>query len=320
MIVLAGDIGGTNTRLALFDGDRLLHREAWHTADLDGLEGAVEALLRAAGVRPLAACFGVAGPVTGGFARLTNVGWSIDADRLAARFGFPACLVNDFHAQAAAVTAFGPEDVERLGGGAAVAGAPIALLGPGTGLGEAVIVPLAGGRYRILPTEGGHARFAPRDEREIGLLRFLWEQHPDHVSVERVLSGPGLVAIYDHLRGDAPRHRDMAREDPAAVVTRLALAGECAICAETLEIFVGVLGDEAANLALKTGARGGVFIGGGIAPRILGLLREGGLRAAFVDKGRFREWLEAIPLAVVTHPDAGLLGARLEALALAAAR
>ncbi len=316
MIVLAGDIGGTNTRLALFEDARPLDMQVWPSVELDGLEVAVDAFLRTAGVRPAAACLGVAGPVSDGFARLTNVGWSIDADRIAARFGFPVRLINDFYAQAAAIAALGPGDVERLGGGAPVAGAPTALLGPGTGLGEAVIVPLARDGRLILATEGGHARFAPRDEREIGLLRFLWEQFPEHVSVERVLSGPGLVDIYDCVRGDAPRHRDMEREDPAAVVTRLGLARECPHCVEALEIFVGVLGDEAANLALKTGARGGVFIGGGIAPRLLPILREGALRAAFVDKGRFREWLEAIPLAVITHPEPGLLGARLEARAL----
>jgi glucokinase len=280
----------------------------------------VAQLLATAPFAPQAACIGVAGPVHRGFARLTNVGWSLDAAHLSARFGFPFALINDFHAQAAAVLALGPGEVVKLGGGEGYPEDPIAVLGPGTGLGEAYVVPLGGGVRRVVPTEGGHARFAPRDEREIGLLRFLAAQYPGHVSVERVLSGPGLAAIYDCLRGEAPRHEAMGREDPAAVVTRLGLAGECAVCVEALDVFLGVLGDEAANLALKTGARGGVFVTGGIAPRLLSLVQSGRLYAAFVDKGRFRTWLEEIPLFLVTHPDPGLLGARIEALALAGLR
>lgn len=318
MTILAGDVGGTNTRLALFEGERLVARIDHPSVALDGLAGAIRTFLEAQGARPAAGCIGVAGPVRRGRARLTNLEWHVDAVELTAALGFPVRLINDFHAQAAAVAALAPDDVEQIGGGAPEPDAPVAVVGPGTGLGEAIVIPLPGGGRHVLPTEGGHARYAPRDEREIGLLRFLWEQYPEHVSVERVLSGPGLVAIYDYLRGDRPRHPDMARLDPAAVVTRLALEGACPICDEALDIFVGVLGDEAANLALKCNAAGGVYVAGGIAPRLVTLLRDGRLREAFVEKGRFRRWLEAVPLYVIVHPDPGLLGARLEAEALVA--
>lgn len=315
MRLLAGDVGGTNTRLALYEDDQQIALSSYKNAEQSGLEAIIDGFLADhPGASPAAACVGVAGPVRRGRVRLTNIDWQLDHDQLSARLGYPVQLVNDFQAQAAAVPHLDLEaDTLDLGPapeGTPDLGAPIAVLGPGTGLGEALLIPDAAG-HRVLPTEGGHARFAPRDEREVGLLRSLWQIWPEHVSVERVLSGPGLVAIYDHLRGDAPRRPEMATTDPAAVISAQALAGGCPICVEAMEIFIGVLGDEAANLALKSNA-GRVFIAGGIGPRIAPLL-QGRLRQAFTAKGRFSSWLRGVPTRLITRSDTGLLGAWAEA-------
>lgn len=315
MRLLAGDVGGTHTRLALYDGETMVARETYISADYPDLAPVVSRFLKEGGhPTPDAGCVGVAGPVRHGRVRLTNVSWQLDAEELGEALGFPLALVNDFHAQAAAIPYLDlSADVVSLGDGERAAdGEPIAVLGPGTGLGEAILLPDERGGHRVLPTEGGHGRFAPRDEREIGLLRSLWQTYPEHVSVERVLSGPGLTAIYDHLRGDAPRRPEMATTEPPAVITTQALQRTCPVCVETVELFVGVLGDEAANLALKCNAGGGVFIAGGIAPRIQPYL-VGAFRRAFIAKGRFSGWLRTVPTYLVTHPDSGLLGAWAEA-------
>ncbi len=256
---------------------------------------------------PAAGCIGVAGPVFDGRVHMTNLGWDLDARAVSAAAGCPVRLVNDFHAQAMAMprisewVSIGPEGTPDPAGA-------IAVLGPGTGLGEAILVPGPRG-WIAVPGEGAHARFAPQDEREVELLRHFWRRWPDHVSVERVVSGQGLVDVYDFLRGDAPRHPDMARHDPAAVVSRLGLSGECARCAEALRIFVRTFADEAANVALQCNAAV-VYLSGGISPRILPALRRH-FPAAFRNKGRYGAWLATVPLRVVTHPDPGLLGATL---------
>lgn len=318
MRLLIGDLGGTNTRLALARADGVFEDQArFATGDLEAFWTGVRGFL--GDRRPAAACLGVAGPVHHGRVSLTNVALELDERVLGDRLGAPFRLINDFHAQAAAIPRLAPDDRESIGGGAADPGAPIAVLGAGTGLGEALLVPRGDGTYRVLPTEGGHARFAPRDEREIELLRWLWRRFPAHVSVERVLSGPGLAAIYAFLgeRGGRPGPSSPPPDilDPAEITDR-ALRRACPRCIEALEIFVGIYGDEAANLALKGNAGGGVFLSGGIAPRI-GPALHAGFRRAFTAKGRFGSWLERLPVHVVTHPDPGLLGAFVEARALA---
>ena len=194
-----------------------------------------------------------------------------------------------------------------------MSGAAQVVLGAGTGLGEAYLIPEGDG-WRVVPGEGAHGRFGPRDEREIGLLRYLMALYPGHVSVERVASGPGLVCAYDYLRGDAPRHPRMAEEVPGAVILEEGLAGRCPHAEGAIEIFLDTLADEAATVAIKCNA-GMVYLSGGMAPRLLPRLAAR-FRAAFVDKGRYRSWLETIPIRLVVHPDPGLLGAQLAARAL----
>jgi glucokinase len=306
MRVLVGDIGGTNCRLALYDRDHLVAAFKEPSADHPTLWPFVAAFVAQVGA-PDVACFGVAGPVIDGRSTLTNLGWTLDAADLQARLGAPVRLINDFHAQALAMPRLGPGDFETLDALPPALDRPIAVLGAGTGLGEAFVVPHKG-QWIAVPGEGAHARFAPRDEREIGLLRHLATVFGGHVSVERVVSGPGLINIYSHLNAGHPPHPDMADEDSAAVITREALRDGCPVCVETMQIFVAAYADEAASLALKCKA-GQVFLTGGISPRVLPLLRRD-FRRHFEDKGRYRSFLEDVPVRVVTHPDPGLLGAR----------
>ena len=323
MQLLAADIGGTNARFALFEGEAVVRETRLSTATYRDDRALIRAALTAVSGRPEAICLAVAGPVHNGRAHFTNARLTIDRATIEDETGVPCEVINDFHAQAVAVEALAPTELESLGGAEFDSSAPIAVIGPGTGLGEAYLIPdPRGGPALVRSSEGGHARFAPRDERELGLALHLRAAYGQHVSVERVLSGPGLVEIDRYLRGN-PISVDAPNEDPAAVITRRALAGSCTIARAAVEIFVGVLGDEAANLALTLGAAGGVYITGGIVPRIASVLRNGGFRRAFVNKGRLGPWLEKVPAWLVMHPDPGLLGARLTAqrrLAPAASR
>ncbi|MCA9527091.1 MAG: glucokinase [Myxococcales bacterium] len=312
MAVLVADVGGTHTRLARVEGGVMGTPWVAPSARVVDMATTLRAFVADAG--PVAAaCLAVAGPVFGQQVRLTNLGWSLDGADLAAALGVPVRLINDFHAQALAMPHLGPGDVEALDALTPALDRPIAVLGAGTGLGEAFVVPHRG-QWIAVPGEGAHTRFAPRDAREIALLGFLMQRHPGHVSVERVVSGPGLVSVYDFLRGEAPPLAAMATEDPAAVITREALAGGDARCVEAVEIFVGVLGDEAASLALKVNA-GVVYLTGGIPPRIAPLIRSG-IRRAFETKGRYAAWAKTVPIRLVQHPDPGLLGARVMAESL----
>jgi glucokinase len=344
--VLAGDVGGTNTRLALFEGrgEKLLVRKDYPSREHGALEEVLarfrEDLTAAAGAGSgpafafTAACFGVAGPVVEGVCRTTNLPWVVDTAALRAALACPRVrVVNDFYAAALGVTRLDAGAFEQVGGAQRpTAGAPIAVLGAGTGLGEAFLAwvedagdSYGGGRWTVIPSEGGHADFAPRDEEEIALLRFLLRRH-DHVSYERVLSGAGLVTLYEFYRDEvgvpespATRAALAAGEDPARVVSRLGLAGTDPVCVRALARFCSVYGAEAGNVALKALAKGGVYLAGGIAARNLEALRGGAFRAAFEDKGRYRALLESIPTRVVTADNLGLRGAAAEAARLAAA-
>jgi glucokinase len=317
MTFLAGDIGGTKTALALVKDRVIVERRVYQSASFESLEAIVGDFLGERGVKLAAACFGVAGPIgEDDTARTTNLRWIVDARNLERAFGVPrVLLVNDFHALAAGITVLPSSDLALLNDAPSDPRGPWVLLGAGTGLGEAVVVRSPAG-FDVIASEGGHSDFAPRNELEIELLRFLLKRHK-RVSYERILSGRGLVALYDFLRERSPGAESPAVRaelaassgDPAPIISRHGLAGTDRLCTEVLSLFASIYGAEAGNLALKVVARGGVFVAGGIAPKIIAKLLDGTFRAAFVDKGRLSPLLEATPVKVVLNADAGLLGA-----------
>jgi glucokinase len=318
MKVLAGDIGGTKSLLAVVEVDRstsrLLYEERSDSNRYDGLGPIVREFCARAGAHPERSCFGVPGPVVEEECRTPNLPWTINALRLAQEVGIARTrLINDFEAIGYGLDQLGPGDLATLQEGHPAPQGPIALLGAGTGLGEAFLL-WEGKGYRVHASEGGHADFAPRDALQWGLLEFLRGEYA-HVSYERLLSGPGLLNIYRYLveRRLAPSvpevQAELAREDPAAVVSRHALAGTDAACTKALDIFISVYGAEAGNLALKVLASGGVYLAGGIAPRILDKLQSGTFVLAFRGKGRLSAMLENVPVHVILNPRVGLLGA-----------
>jgi glucokinase len=314
-MILAGDVGGTKTVLALFEDDlKPVREETLPSADFDSLESAIDRFL-GEGDRPAVdvACVGVAGPVVDGRCAATNLPWLVDEHAL--MYAIPAHrakVLNDLEAAAHGVLGLEEHELIPLQTGSPRRG-NLALIAAGTGLGEAIIS-TDGQRRIVIGSEGGHGSFAPRTDLEDGLLAFLRREF-GHVSWERVLSGPGLHNIYRFLRetGVAPETRAVAEaidtQDPGAVITRRALANDDPLCVKALELFVSLYGAEAGNLALKAMAVGGVVVGGGIAPRILPRLQEGSFVAAFRDKGRMAELLETIPVHVALNPKAPLLGA-----------
>lgn len=324
--VLAGDIGGTKTLLQLAeicgDGRRVLLEKRFSSAAYVSLNSIVREFLT--GLPPIAiqgACFGVAGPVEAGQANITNLPWQIAASSIADEFGISQVrLINDFQAVAYGVDALSGDDFCTLQAGEAFSTGVRAVIGAGTGLGEGYMVWQSGlDQYQAMPSEGSHADFAPADAIQARLLDFLAASY-GHVSYERVVSGPGLVNIYTFLRDgekmatESPALRDaMLEEDPAAAISRFALEGPDALASQALEMFVSVYGAEAGNLALKVLARGGVYLAGGIAPKILPKLREGSFLRAFAAKGRFAELMATIPVHVILNPKVGLLGAVLVA-------
>jgi glucokinase len=325
--ILAGDVGGTKTRLALYrvvQGEPSLQREqAYPSARHDSLENIVRDFL-AGEETPAAACFGVAGPVEDERCQTTNLPWQIDAATLRASFGLPAvALLNDLEATALGVLHLPADAFHTLQHGADGAQGNIAVIAAGTGLGEAIVY-FDGRRHHALPTEGGHTDFAPNDAWEDGLLVWLRHRLGGHVSYERILSGPGLHALYEYLREaeSVPESPDLRarleREDPAAVIAELGLCGQASLCREALRRFARIYGAEAGNLALKSLARGGVILAGGIAPKILPALTDGSFVEGFLAKGRFRGLLQNLPLRVALDSSAPLLGAAYRAVDLAA--
>jgi glucokinase len=313
-VILAGDVGGTKTTLALFADGRLVREATLASRDFGSLEAAIARFLGAdprAAVAALAV--GIAGPVVDGRCTTTNLPWQVDERALAAAVPVPrARLINDLEATAHGVFALAEHELVTLQSGTPRRG-NMAVIAAGTGLGEALVID-DGVRRTVVASEGGHADFGPRGELEEGLLRFLRLEF-GRVSYERVLSGPGLHNLYRYLRetGVAPESRTVAdalrHEDPGVVITRHALAGTDALCAGAVAMFASVYGAEAGNLALKVLALGGVAVAGGIAPRLLPVLRAGGFIAAFRDKGRLAPLMDTIPVRVVLDPRAPLLGA-----------
>lgn len=316
MTLLAGDIGGTKTRLALFqtqDGRLQTLAEAeYPSADYADLDSIVVDFLRSRGDSPSAAAFGVAGPVAGRICRTTNLPWLVDAQRIEQVAGIPeAHLLNDLEATAWGLSAIPQEGLHSLQEGAPGARGNRAVIAAGTGLGQAGLF-WDGHAHRPFATEGGHADFAPVSEEEFRLYRFLSKEH-GHVSWERLVCGPGLVNIHRFLCADRLTPppdwlaHEIAHADGAAAIARAADHGD-AISLSTMDCFVRLYGREAGNVALKQMARGGLYIGGGIAPKILERLKTPAFLDAFLDKGRMRPLLEAMPVRVVLDDKAALYG------------
>lgn len=319
--VLAGDVGATKTTLAVFSSetglDSPLVEATFPSGDYPSLESLVREFLSRVGVRVDRASFGVAGPVVGGRARITNLPWVVDEAGLADALGLSSVrLLNDLLAFAQALPLLQGKDLHTLNEGRREAGGAMAVIAPGTGLGEAYLV-WDGTRYRAYPSEGGHADFAPTSALEAGLFEHLRGRF-DHVSIERVCSGSGLWNIYDYLKesGRADEPEWLAEQlagvnDPVPLIVKAALDENrpCRLCRATVEAFVSILGAEAGNMALKVMASAGVYLGGGIPPRIISVLQNGPFMEAFRRKGRMSRLMEAIPVHVVMNTKAALLGA-----------
>lgn len=311
MILLAGDIGGTHTRLALTDGPdrRLCHVQRYENAGARSLEELVSAFLDSRASRPERACFAVAGPTNGRRARLTNLDWRIDAASLSERFKCSVTLINDFTAVGHGIDALQAADLHTLQAGSAVPRAPRLAVGAGTGLGVVQCVHGPDG-YRPLPSEGGHIAFAPVDEAQAALLRSVQTEF-GRTSVERILSGPGIVSIYKHCRLAMGRQQLQTRS--AAEITAAALAGDDAAAVWAMQLFSAIFGQTAGDLALVTRPEAGVYLAGGIAAKIVPLLDDGRFMAGFHAKGRFSDWMATLPVHIVLDPDIGLKGAALAA-------
>jgi glucokinase len=321
-MLLAGDIGGTKTTLALFASDETLHdapsaERTFPSGQYASLAAIVREFLTQTGTQVDVASFGVAGPVAEGRATITNLPWKLDAADMAGELGIAAVyLLNDLEAAAYAIPALDASDLRTLNAGEPDGGTTHAVIAPGTGLGEAFITH-DGRRTHVHPSEGGHCDFAPTDDVQLGLLRYL-QQHDGHVSYERVCSGIGLPNIYAYLKnsGAAPEPDWLAAQlaaahdqTPVIVNTALDQSRPSSLCAATLQLFVAILGAEAGNLALKVLATGGVYMGGGIPPRILPFLEDASFMRAFTNKGRFGELLARIPVHVILNPKIALIGA-----------
>ena len=353
-MILAGDIGGTKTNLALYDWtaerSEPLRLESFHSRDytsldailqeflepptqpalLEGLEAAESGRAQEAAkpteqMKLAAACFGIAGPVIDNYSRTTNLPWVVDGASIAKQFDIPRVqLLNDLEATAYGILLLRPDEIEVLNPGVPPKKRQaLALIAAGTGLGEAILF-WDGKSYRPMPSEGGHTDFAPNNDNEIELLRYLRSQYL-HVSYERLLSGPGLHAIYEYLRDTKKNEPTWLAEkikagNPAAEIAEAGLKGQAEIAKQTLDLFASVYGAEAGNLALKALALDGVYIGGGIAPKLIEKLKDGSFMKAFTNKGRYKRLMANMPVKVVMNQHAALLGAASVAGALSRAQ
>jgi glucokinase len=320
-MLLAGDIGGTKTHLAIFSAEKgprqPLAEKKYASGDHPNLETIVQQFVAEFQLSPDRAVFGVAGPVVDGQASVTNLPWIIREGRLRAVLGIESVtLLNDLQSIAFAVPFLEAEDIHTLNAARPTRHAPIAIIAPGTGLGEAYLT-WDGSRYQAHPSEGGHTDFAPTDALELGLLRYMLRRF-DHVSYEKVCSGLGIVNLYHYLKahGNAPEPSWLAERlatasDPTPVIVTAALQHDqepCDLAVETLRLFVSILGAEAANLALKLMSSGGVYLAGGIPPRIVPWLEHTYFMQSFLNKGRFSTVLIRFPVHVILHRNAALYG------------
>jgi glucokinase len=320
-MILAGDIGGTHARLSYYrlDNDKFsaVHEHVFDSREFRGLDEVVLKFVSETGVRPTIASFGIAGPVRNGRVETPNLPWVIESSRLARELQLETVdLINDLEAQAWGIQCLGTSDTVALNhlcnqnptGNQAVVAA-------GTGLGEAGLI-WDGERRHIFACEGGHCDFAPRNELEIELLRYLLTRF-EHVSYERIVSGPGLVNVYmffkDAHRGNEKEpqwlHDEIAAGDPAAAISKAAVSAKSPLAEQALDLWISIYGAEAGNMALKVLASGGIFLAGGIAPKILPKLTGPLFMQAFLSKGRMQPLLETIPVRVITNGKNGLLGA-----------
>jgi glucokinase len=318
-MILAGDIGGTNTRLAVFELQGSVLAPIWENTFASREHADLETIVRkfrSTHVQKITqACFGVAGPVKYGRCEATNLPWVVDAQILASALGLATVgLINDLEANALGIAVLKPSDFAILNPGELNAVGNAALISAGTGLGEAGLF-WDGQQYRPIASEGGHTDFAPTNELEISLLSYLLTQF-ERVSWERVLSGPGLYNLYkffrDTGRAEEPAWlaEELQHQDPPSVITQAALAGKSTLCELALDLFISLYGAEAGNLALTMKATGGLFVGGGIAPRLVEKLNGSTtFMDAFKAKGRMRSLLEAIPVRVILNDKTALLGA-----------
>jgi glucokinase len=325
-MILAGDVGGTKVHLALFDftDGELKHSrdQKFPAKEYSGLEEIVKEFVVTEKVS--AACFGVPGPVREGRLRLTNLPWTLDSRELSAHLKIDyVFLINDLQANGYGIAELSAEQVYTLSEGDARQIGNRALISAGTGLGEAFLV-WDGRDYVPYPSEGGHSDFAPRNEDEIDMLRYLMQKYSGRISFERVVSGQGITNCYEFLREvrgveePAWLAERLAAEDPNAVITELAMAAKSEICEKALNLFVSAYGAEAGNLALKVLSVGGLYVGGGIAPRILEKLKDGAFMKAFSDKGRLSQLLLHMPVRVILESRTALIGAAAYAEARAA--
>ena len=317
-MILAGDIGGTNARLAYFQPQnghlRLVSERTFPSREHSEFGEIVTEFVDSSGTRPEAACFGIAGPVRNGRVETSNLPWVIEQSRLAKQIHLPATLlINDLEASAWGIGALAAGDLVALNHVSGPAIGNQAVIAPGTGLGEAGLF-WDGSRHHVFACEGGHTDFGPQGDLQIELVKFLQDRF-GHVSYERILSGPGLVNTYEFLRASgcgkesAEFSAALKQGDPAAVISRAALDGTNSLAEKALDLWISVYGAEAANLALKVMATGGLFLAGGISPKILAKLQGPVFMQSFLAKGRLRSLMESVPVQVVTNEKAGLLGA-----------
>lgn len=316
-MLLAGDIGGTKTNLAIYSSDGGLSprsQAAFRSTDYASLQAIVSDFLADTGMSVDRAVLGVPGPVVDGQSSITNLPWVVGEAVLQQALGLKEVkLINDLEATAYGVPHLPPADLFVLNDAPPQSGTKV-VIAPGTGLGEAILF-FQDGQYHVIPSEGGHTDFGPKNLFEIRLLRYLMGRF-GHVSYERICSGKGLPNIYAYFKKQrfAEELPEMAKAlrkaaDPTPIIVQKAMAGECELSIATLNTFVSILGAEAGNLALKVMATGGVYLGGGIPPKILTKLKDGTFLASFVNKGRFADTLARIPVYVILNDETALLGA-----------
>ena len=312
-MILAGDLGGTKSNLGLFEVSQgrleMLLSRRYPSHGYATAEEVIQAFASEAGGKISAACFGVAGPVVENTVRATNLAWVVDGAKLASRLQLErVTILNDLEATAYGLRVLSPADFASLRDGVAAPHSNQALIAAGTGLGEAILF-WDGTRHLPMATEGGHADYAPHTDQEILLMQCL-KKTLDRVEVETIISGRGFPEIHRFLDASVthPSFGD-ATQDPSPEITAHALAGSCPVCVRTVEMWMGIYGAEAGNLALRAVARGGIYVAGGIAVKILPMMTDGRFANAFTDKGKLHSFLASIPISIVLNENAPLLGA-----------